>query len=269
MLKHRPVVRIFIFGSLISSVLLAGCEDSVVEALKIPVATLAAPVFTAPSTELSSSGSVTLALSLSQAISTTLSSVTGTSAAPPNGFHVVTSGTASCTSIATSGTSITGATITVSGCTGDGSITINATADIATSETNRGNAASDSQTIVVNNTAPTATVAAALYSAGNPTDEFATVTLTATYTDAVSTTIVTGSGARTNGVTPGLTFTTVAGAANCAVEITSASETAVEVELTDCQGAGTIDMKVNASTATGASGLLNAISNASQVVIFN
>ena len=152
-MKRQPVGQILILCSL----LLAGCEDSVVEALKIPVATLSAPVFGGGRTQLSSSTSATITLSLSQAVSTTLVAVTGTSAAPPAGLTVSTTGGVSCTSIATTGPSITGATITVSGCTGNGNVLISASAGIATSETDRTNVASAARTIVVNNTAPTAT----------------------------------------------------------------------------------------------------------------
>ena len=275
LLKFRPVGKGFICSALLSSLLLAGCEDSVVEALKIPVATLGAPVFTAPSTELSSAGSVTLALTLSQAVSTTLVAVTGTSAAPQAGLTVVTAGGVSCTSIATTSPSTAGATITVSGCTGNGTVTINASAGIATSETDRTNVASNSRTIVVNNTAPTATLASAVYNPSSPADPTSVVTLTLTYANAMSTSIVTGSGARTTGMTPGLTFSTVSGTADCAVAITSAAANRVDIELTDCQGSGsgtgtsTIGVKVNAGTATGASGLLNAASNIQNVVVSN
>ena len=106
------------------------------------------------------------------------------------------------------------------------------------------------------------------YSAGNPANNSATVTLTLTYANAVSTTIVTGSGARTSGSTPGLSFNATGGA-SCDVAITTASATQVVVVLTDCTGTGTVEMEVDASTATGASGLVNAVSNSEIVDITN
>lgn len=263
-MKLQPVGQIFILCSL----LLAGCEDSVVEALKIPVATLSAPVFGGGRTQLSSSTSATITLSLSLAESTTLVAVTGTSAAPPAGLTVSTTGGVSCTSIATTGPSVAGATITVSGCTGNGNVVISASAGIATSETDRTNVASATRTIVVNNTAPTATLEPADYSAGDPADDSATVVFELNYANAVSTTIVTGSGTRTDDPTPGLTFNET-GTANCEVAITAASATQVLVVLTDCTGTGTVEMEVNASTATGASGLVNAVSNSEFVNVLN
>ncbi|MNL01557.1 hypothetical protein D3C87_1220310 [compost metagenome] len=145
---------------------------------------------------------------------------------------------------------------------------IAASAGIATSETDRTNAASATQTIVVNNTAPTATLEPADYSVGDPADDSEVVTFTLDYEDAESTTIVTGSGTRTNGVTPGLSFNET-GTANCEVAITAASATQVVVVLTDCTGTGTVEMEVNASTATGASGLVNAVSNSETVNVLN
>lgn len=263
-MKLRPVGSILILCSL----LLAGCEDSVVEALKIPVATLSAPAFGGGRTQLSSSTSATITLSLSQAESTTLVAVTGTSAAPPTGLTVSTTGGVSCSSIATTSPSVTGATVTVSGCTGNGNVLIAASAGIATSETDRQNVASAAQTIVVNNTAPTATLAAPVYSAVDPAEDSDTVTLTLTYANAVSTSIVTGSGARTSGSTPGLAFLS-SGGASCDVAITSASATEVVVVLTDCLLTGTVTMQVSASTATGPSGLVNAVSNSVVVNIAN
>jgi hypothetical protein len=373
-MKLQPVGSILI----LCSFLLSGCEDSVVEALKVPVATLAAPTFGAGLNAISSTESAEMTLSFTQTVSNTLVAVTGTSSAPPTGITVTTAGGVTCSSVATTAVTTSSATVTVSGCTGNGSVTVKASAGVATSETARTNSASNSRTITVDNVKPTvismtiasayaqtnaalntvtltlskpildlsatnadnafsittgcstppavavsmsldgsnqsvatitlsggvcvdtntvsvgfnlskatdlagndgliagspanvvytvdslapaAALAAASYSNGSPADQGDTVTFTLTYTDAVSTTLVVGSGARTNGSTPGLTFSTVSGAADCAVAITSASASGAVVQLTDCLGTGTLGITVNAGTATGASVLTSTVSN--------
>lgn len=151
-MKLQPVGSILILCSL----LLAGCEDSVVEALKVPVATLSAPTFGAGLNAISATESAEMTLSFSQTVSTTLAAASGSSASPPAGITVSTSGTAVCSSVATSVVSIAGATITVGGCTGNGTVTVRASAGIATSETERTNSMSNSRSITVDNVKPTA-----------------------------------------------------------------------------------------------------------------
>jgi hypothetical protein len=374
-MKLQPVGSILFLCSL----LLAGCEDSVVEALVVPVATLSAPTLGAGLIAISQSESAEMTLSFTQTVSNTLVAATGTSSAPPTGLTVSTAGGVTCSSIATTAVTTDGATVTVSGCSGNGSVTVRASAGVATSATERTNSSSNSRTVTVDNVKPTvvsmtiasayaqtnaalntvtltfskqiqdlsatnadnafsittgcstapavavsmslngsnqsvatislsggvcvdtnavsvgfnlskatdlagndgliagspanvvytvdslapaAALAAASYSApGGPADQSSTVTFTLTYTDAVSTTLVVGSGARTTGSTPGLTFSTVSGSADCAVAITSATASGAVIQLSDCIGTATLGITVDAATATGASGLSSTVSN--------
>lgn len=144
--------------SLVLIPFITGCEESVVTALKdiinrTPTATLAAPSYTPGPSALKASGSATLSVSFANAHTVNLAVGTGSAAAPPAGLTVVPSGPA-CTNVAISAVSTSGATITVSGCSGDGDITVQVAAGAIDDEAGVASAASAIQTVTVDTTTP-------------------------------------------------------------------------------------------------------------------
>ncbi len=82
-----------------------------------------------------------------------LSNIRLSSGTPPAGLTVIESG-ASCSSVALSGVSTSGATLNVSGCSGTGTITVNINAEVIENEKGELNAASTTQVVQIDNTKP-------------------------------------------------------------------------------------------------------------------
>jgi len=148
----------------------------------VPVASLATAVYAGGTSAINSSATADLTLTYTNADSTTLVDGTGTSAAPPSGLTVVENG-ATCTNVDIANSSNTGADISVSGCTGDGSITVRVNAATASNMGVHDNAASSVRTVVVQNALPTATLAAL----SNPGGADGSNTITATFNQMVQT----------------------------------------------------------------------------------
>lgn len=130
-----------------------------------PVATLAAASYPSSQGAIRTGQSATMALSFTNAVSQTLTASSGTSGAPPTGLSVVATGV-TCTTVAIASPSVTGATISVSGCTGDGSLEIGVDAGVATSAGGLTNSASSTRLVWVFNTPPTTTTFAKVNATG-------------------------------------------------------------------------------------------------------
>jgi hypothetical protein len=223
-----------------------------------PTVTLGTP----SSATINSGQTATIAVTYANSpASTTLVSGSGTSASPPTGVTVTPSGTASCTTVALAGVggsgspSTSGAQISVSGCTGNGSLVVNLATGIVTNGTGS-SAASSSQTITVANP-PTV----ALGSPSNATiNSSQTSTIAVTYGNTpTSTALVSGSGTSASAPT-GLTVTHTAGASCTTVALAgpggagSPSTSGAQVSVSGCSGNGTVTVKVSAGAATNGGG---------------
>ncbi|MNK19511.1 hypothetical protein D3C87_377330 [compost metagenome] len=175
--------RILIAGALVVSVLFTlGCKESVINSLKIPQATLGAPVLSNGLSAITSTDSASITATFTHVNTNTLADGTGSSTTPPSGLKVVRTGNAVCSAVNLSAVTDTGALIAVSGCGGTGNITVQINADVLSSTTSLSNKASATVLIRVDNTLPTATLAVTSAAVGT-TDGANTVT--ATFSEAV------------------------------------------------------------------------------------
>ena len=190
----------------------------------------------APSTSLADDGStITYTVTYSGADAVTLA----------NGNITQNStGTATC-SHAVSGAGTVSRTVTLTGCTGDGTIGISVAA--GTAGDTAGNAAlgaGPSTSFTVDNTAPTVSISAP---SANVVNAAGSIDYVVTYAGASSVTLAAGD----------VSLNTTGGA-SCSVAVTGAGAVSRTVTLSSCSGNGTVGISLAASTASDAIGNLAA-----------
>lgn len=149
----------------------------------IAVATLNSAQYPSSQGAIKSGDTATLSLSYANAHTQSLTAQSGTTTSAPTGLTVSTTGTASCTTVQISSPSTSGATISVSGCTGDGSVQVQVNAGVATSISGSTNAASTQRTIVVENTSPTVVLSGTSPTGGSDGSNVITATFSSLVTD--------------------------------------------------------------------------------------
>jgi hypothetical protein len=160
-----------------------------------------------------------------------------------------TTGDATCNKAVTNGDTAT-ATVTLSACTGDGTVGITVAAGAAADALgNNSDASSPSTTFAVDNTAPTVATGAPSTSNAKST---ATVTFAVTYT-----------GASTHALTANDVTLNTSGGATCNKAVTNGTTATPTVTLTSCTGDGTVGITIGANTAQDAVGNPNLASSAS------
>ena len=127
-------------------------DDAYVVDLAASVATLAAADYPSSWTALELTTSATLDLTFTNADTLTLANGSGSSGTPLAGLTINETGTASCTNVDVSGITTAGATITVSGCSGDGTIEIQVDAGAVTSSEGMTSDASGTEVVEIRNT---------------------------------------------------------------------------------------------------------------------
>jgi|GEM_PF-4994857 hypothetical protein len=153
--------NLLIVGGLFLTPFLFGCKESVVTALKHvistdPTATLGSPSYSPGPNGLGTGGTATISVTFANAHTANLAAGSGSTASAPAGLTVTPSGP-SCTTVAVSSVTTSGATISVSGCTGDGTIAIKVNAGAVEDESGVQSPESSAATVNVDTTTPVTT----------------------------------------------------------------------------------------------------------------
>ncbi|WP_413581908.1 Ig-like domain-containing protein [Bdellovibrio sp. HCB288] len=163
-----------------------------------------------------------------------------TNAASVSLSSVTLTGTTAGCSTSITGSGLSQRTVTVSGCTGTGTVGFTVAAGAAEDSVGNQTASTASSTATLNNTAPTISIAAATPAAGNSSSTFE---WTVTYTGA-STIVLDNS------------FITLAGAsAGCSVNTTSLNSTQYKVTVSGCTGDGSLYFDIAANSAANVAGV--------------
>jgi|GEM_PF-913078 CUB domain./Regulator of chromosome condensation (RCC1) repeat. len=165
----------------------------------------------------------------------------------------LTGATAGCTK-SISGTGSSQRILTVTGCTGNGTLNLQVPAGAATDLANNPSAALTLTSVTIDNQGPTLTLGAPTPTVGNSGTTFSWV---ATYSGATAITL-----ANTDVVLSGATT-------NCAVSISGSGSTTRTIQVSGCTDTGNVQIQVNSGTATDAAGNLASGSAISTAVTVN
>ncbi|MEN0058116.1 MAG: hypothetical protein AAGB31_04730, partial [Bdellovibrio sp.] len=226
------------------------CKESVINALQIPTITLSSPSLNNGLSAITSADQATLTATFTHVQESDLSDNTGTSQSPPTGLKATRSGTVSCSNVALSSVTIAGATVTISGCTGDGVLNVQFLGETLTSSSSLTNKASTSASVRVDNTAPTATLAISAATVGSSTGAN---TVTATFSERVQSL----SSSNANGEFTVTGCTTTQPTVSIVSAINGAGRTVATATLSggDCDDGDTVTVELNLDKITDLAGI--------------
>ena len=161
-------------------------------------------------------------------------------------------GTANCT-VAVAGTGAIYRTVTLTSCSGDGTVKFNIPAASGSDLAGNTSLAGVSETITVDNTAPTIVISAPSKNAVNSSTSF---TYTITYSGASAVTLA------TTDVTLNQT-----GTASCSKAVSGSGTATRTITLSSCTGDGTVGISLNSGTAVDTVGNLSVAKGPSSTVI--
>jgi hypothetical protein len=137
--------------------LLTSCEESVVQKLKVTTVSVGAPTYSSGHASINAVSNATLAITFSNVATVNLVAATGDTTTPPTGIVANITGSAACTQLDVTGVTTAGGLITVSGCTGTGTVVISVDADAIEAADHVGNLVSATRTVTVDGDSPTTT----------------------------------------------------------------------------------------------------------------
>ncbi len=162
---------------------LFACGESKVTSLGVaPTVHFASTTYAGAQTALNSAGSASLVFTFENAAQTQFAVGSGSSAAPPVGLNASTTGTVQCAHLDITQASVTGLTVVVSSCSGNGSVQVSIAEAALASSTALTSSALDPVTLTVDNTVATGLL---VLNSGTTANSDGANTVVATFSESV------------------------------------------------------------------------------------